>query len=91
MANTVSLTFKGQTVTVDSDLLAGYIKESNEHLEAINEANEQLKLIGEALEEKTGIKAGTIIKYIKARYKEKTKEATEIGEIFGAIDNALAS
>ena len=91
MAHTVSLTINGQTVTVNSELLEGYIKESNEHLDAIVEANAELKLIGEALEEKTHIKAATILKYIKARHKNKTKEATELGEIFGAIDGALES
>lgn len=91
MTNVVSMTIKGQTVTIEQQLLEGYLNESYEHLDDINEANAQLKLIGEAIEEKTGVPAATFIKYVKAKHKQKTAAAKELGELFGAFDNALAS
>lgn len=98
MTNVVSMTFKGQTVTVNADLLQGYLAETTEHYDTIEDAKSELKLIGEALEEQTKIPASVILKYAKARYDDAKKENSnkrkttkETGEIFGAIDNALSS
>jgi hypothetical protein len=91
MTTTVSLIYKGKTITVQADLLEGYINESYDHLDNINEANEQLKLIGEAIENKSGLPAAAFLKYAKARHKQKTGDAKALGELFGGLDNALAS
>jgi hypothetical protein len=80
---------KNGTVEVNSELLTGYLSEAAAHYSAIDSAKVDLKLIGEALEEKTGIKAGTIMKYAKSRHDDKTKEATELGELFEQLDAAM--
>jgi hypothetical protein len=76
-------------VEVSQELLAGYISESSMHYSAIEGAKTDLKLIGEALEEKTGIKASLIMKYIKAKHDDKVKDTKELGELFGQLDIAM--
>lgn len=79
---------KNGPIEVDQELLSGYIDEAHTHYSTVDAAKAELKLIGEALEEKTGIKAGTIMKYAKAKYDDKTKDATELGALYEQLDNA---
>lgn len=79
---------KNGPIEVNQELLAGYIEEAHTHYSKMDSAKAELKLIGEALEEKTGIKAGTIMKYAKAKYDDKTKDATELGALYEQLDNA---
>ena len=80
---------KNGTIEVNQELLQGYIDEAAMHYSAIDAAKTDLKLIGEALEDKTGIKAGLIMKYAKAKYDDKTKDTTELGELFQQLDEAV--
>lgn len=84
-----SIETKNGTVEVNAELLTGYLQEASAHYAAIDSAKTDLKLIGEALEEKTGIKSSLIMKYAKSRYDEKTKETTELGELFQQLDEAV--
>lgn len=91
MAKTVTLQVDGQNVTLESSLVSGYLRESKEHLDNIAEETAELKLVAESLEGACNgaVKASIWLKYLKTRYKNKTKEATELGELFGAIDSVL--
>jgi hypothetical protein len=82
---------KDGPIEISQELLAGYISESSTHYSAIEDAKTDLKLIGEALEEKTGIKASLIMKYVKAKHDDKVKDATELGELFGQLDLAVGA
>lgn len=75
-------------IEINAELLNGYIDESAKHYAAMAAAKTDLKLIGEALEERTGIKASLIMKYAKAKFDDKTKDATELGELFEQLDAA---
>lgn len=79
---------KNGSIEINQELLSGYIDEAATHYAAIDAAKGDLKLIGEALEEKTGIKATLIMKYAKARYDDRTKDTTELGELFEQLDAA---
>ena len=79
---------KNGAVEVNQELLTGYIDEAATHYAAIDSAKGDLKLIGEALEEKTGIKATLIMKYAKAKYDDKVKDTTELGELFEQLTAA---
>jgi hypothetical protein len=76
-------------IEVSQELLNGYIEEAANHYAAMASAKADLKLIGEALEEKTGLKASTILKYAKAKYDDSTKATTELGELFEQLDMAM--
>lgn len=78
-------------VEISQELLSGYMSEAYEHHRAIDDAKEDLKLIGEALEEKTGIKASLVMKYIKAKYDDKVKGAKELGELFEKLDTVVGA
>lgn len=80
---------KNGPVEINNELLNGYIEEASKHYAAIDSAKGDLKLIGEALEEKTGIKSSTIMKYAKSKFDDKVRDVTELGELFEQLDMAM--
>lgn len=76
------------TIEINAELLNGYISEAAKHYAAMDAAKTDLKLIGESLEESTGIKASTLMKYCKSKYDDKVKDVTELGELFERLDAA---
>lgn len=88
MTKTTTFQFDGKNVTIDRDLLNGYITEAFNHYEQIEDDKQELKLIGEALAAATGIKATKIMKYVKARYDAKVRDAKAIGSLFENLDIA---
>lgn len=91
MTNVTTFDTSTGTVTIDKDLFQGYTSEVFEHMDTIAEAKLQLTLIYEALAEKSKVKESTLSKYMTQRYKAQTKATKELGELFGAIDEALSA
>lgn len=82
---------KNGPITIDQELLNGYISEAYRHYKAVEDAKGDLKLIGEALEEETGVKGSLVMKYIKAKFDDKVKDAKELSELFEQLDVATGA
>lgn len=90
MANVVTIETKNGQVTINSELLTGYIQEAFEHLTVKSEAEAMFKEVVETVAETTSLPKGVVSKYFKARFEEKTKDTKELGELFGKLDEAVA-
>ena len=96
MSNTVTVTTAEGSFTIRGDLLKEYRQRAFEALDAEAEAKQNFKDEVEALADgadSTTIEGKKLQKilgaYLKSAYKEKTKEAAELGEIFGSLDSVL--
>lgn len=75
--------------TVDVELLRGYTAEALGHLNKQSSYKTQFDEVVEAAVETTKLDKKVLSAYFKARFKVQTKEATEKGELFSALDDAL--
>ncbi len=90
MTNTVTVEMPdGLSVELDVDLLKAYVEESFGYLKAEAEAKNQFKEAVEMQCETLGIDKKVYSKYIKAAFKQKTKETSVLGETFAALDEAM--
>lgn len=85
----VSIEINGETLELDAELLKGYRDEAFEILGKEAEAKRDFKDAMEAQAEALGISKKLLTKYLKASYKAKTKEASELGTAFAALDEAV--
>jgi predicted solute-binding protein len=76
-------------ITIVSAELRQYTDDSFRILNAAESYKTEFTDMVAAAAEKTGLPKKVLSKYFKARFKEATKEATEQGEIFEALDRAL--
>lgn len=74
---------------VDVKLVRGYTSEALEHLDKQLSYKVQFDEVVEAAAAGTGLEKKFLSAYFKARYKETTKELSEKGEQFQALDIAL--
>jgi hypothetical protein len=78
------------TATIDTKVFTHYTKESHDLLESISELTKDFKDLVETVSETTKLDKGIVGKYLKARYKESTKEAKDLGDVFSTLDGILA-
>ena len=90
MEKTISISAPdGGSATIDSKLFTAYLQEAFEMLEKIEETGKDFKEWVETVAETTKLDKKYVSKYAKARYKDSTKETTELGELFSSLDEAL--
>lgn len=77
------------TIKLDHKKLQEFTKRSHGLLEAIAELNLDFKELCDDVATETSLDKGTVSKYLKARYKAATKEATELGELFQHLDATI--
>jgi hypothetical protein len=84
-------------ITIDAELLKEYRQRAFETLKAQDEAKLEFKEEVDAAAdgaESTTVEKKVLVKilgkYFKAAYKDSTKEAKELGEVFAALDEAVA-
>lgn len=85
----VTMDVNGVNVTIDSEVFKGYTQESYGILRKIEILNEDFKLLVETVSETTKLEKKHVSKYLKARFKEATKEPKAQAEMFEALDNVL--
>jgi predicted solute-binding protein len=76
---------------IDSKVFTGYTQESYELLDKVSELNKDFKELVETVAETTGLEKKIVSKYLKARYKEQTKDASELGIVFDKLDEILTN
>ena len=76
-------------VTIESELFTGYSQEAHGILAKMANATEEYKYLVETISETTKLPKGVVSKYFKAKYNEKTAEATELGNVFEQLDGIL--
>ena len=81
----------GVSVTIDSNVFLGYVKESNRILDEIEELKKDHKEVVEAVVESTNLDKKDVGKYLKAKYKEDTKAAKAQGDLFSTLDEIVAN
>lgn len=84
----VAIEIGSNTVEVNVEVFKGYQEEVFGYLNAEAEAKKNFKEAVETVAETTGIDKKVLTKYFKAKYKAKTKEQSELGEVFAALDEA---
>lgn len=84
----VQIEIDGQEVEIDGELLREYRNEAFDILSDEAEAKAAFKKAMEAQAETLSIPKKLLTKYIKAAFKAKTKEARELGSLFGQLDAA---
>lgn len=77
------------TAKIDSKLFIGYNQEALEILEKISELQKDFKEVVETVAENTGLKKPKVSKYFKERFKDSTKQTTQVGELFAKLDEVL--
>jgi hypothetical protein len=77
--------------TVEVEVLRGYISDSSEALKQAQSYKTEFTTVVELAAKATGLDKKVLSAYFKARFKEATKEASKKGELFEALDEALAS
>jgi predicted solute-binding protein len=90
MTKVTTIDTKDGTVTINLDDFIGFNQEAMEALGQEEAAKQQFKDIVAEAAGKTGMKKGKISKYFRARFAAKTKEATELGELFEKLDEAIS-
>ena len=85
----LSIEVNGASVTINSEVFTGYTQESYRILDEIAELNKDFKELVETVAENTNLEKKDVSKYLKARFKESTKEPKQQGELFEALDNVL--
>ncbi len=83
-------TLKIGNATVDVELLRGYTAEALGHLDEQLSYKTQFDEVVEAAVKGTGLEKKLLSAYFKARHKEQTKETSQKGAAFEALDTALA-
>jgi transcription termination factor NusB len=91
MSHITTINFEGTNVTIDQELFQNYMKESFEHLGAMEEADQMFKEVVETVAENTGLKKAKISKYLKERFAAKTKATKELGVLFEKLDEVVES
>lgn len=81
----------GTSIELDAELLKEYKKEAFGYLEAEANSKSDFKNAIEAQAETLGIDKKILTKYIKSAFKDATKEQSELGEIFAALDDATGA
>ena len=79
----------GKVATIDSKVFIGYTQESHTLLDQISELGKDFKELIDTVAETTGLEKKYVSKYLKARYKYATKEASELGDLFVALDGVV--
>lgn len=74
---------------IHPDAFKQYRQDAFEYLDAETAAKGNFKDLMETIEEVTEIPKGIMSKYLKAKYKAKTKEAKELGDAFEALDSVI--
>jgi Fe-S cluster assembly ATPase SufC len=82
----VQIEIDGEAVEIDGELLKEYREESFEFLRKEAEAKRDFKDAVEAQAETLGIDKKILTKYLKSAFKAKTKEQSELGKVFEALD-----
>jgi hypothetical protein len=85
----VTMDVNGVNVNIDSEVFKGYTQESYGILRKIQILNEDFKLLVETVAETTLLEKKDVSKYLKARFKEATKEPAQQGLLFDALDSVL--
>jgi hypothetical protein len=86
---TVPVTVDGVTANIHEDYLREVVKEAYTHLSEAQLHMDNFKDLVESVKLKTGLKKGFVSKYLKARYKQKTKAEKETGKGFAVLDDIL--
>lgn len=84
-----SMDVNGVSVTIDSKVFAGYTQESYKLLSDIADKNTEFKYLVETVAETTKLDKKAVSSYLKARYKESTKEPKKQAELFESLDAIL--
>jgi hypothetical protein len=79
----------GVSVTIDSQVFVGYSQESYRILSDIVDLNTEFKYLVETISETTKLEKKDVSKYLKARFKESTKEPKKQAELFESLDAVL--
>lgn len=90
MTNVVTIEQSEGVVTINEDLLRGYLSEAFEHLAQIEEGKQGFKDVVEAVADATNLKPAKVSKYFKQRFEAKTKQTKELGELFTKLDDVLS-
>jgi len=77
--------------TIDSRVFTGYTQESYEILDKISELGKDFKELVETVAETTKLEKKVVSKYFKARFKEATKEPSELAVVFEQLDEILTN
>lgn len=89
MTTVTTIEVNGVKATIDAQVFQGYSQESYGILRKIEILNEDFKLLVETVAENTNLEKKNVSKYLKARFKEATKEPKAQAELFEALDNVL--
>ena len=85
----LSMDVNGVSVTIDSQVFLEYTQESYRILSDIVDKNTEFKYLVETISETTKLEKKDVSKYLKARFKESTKEPKQQGELFESLDAIL--
>lgn len=85
----LSMDVNGVSVTIDSQVFMGYSQESYRILSDIVDLNTEFKYLVETISETTKLEKKDVSKYLKARFKESTKEPKKQAELFESLDAVL--
>lgn len=85
----LSMDVNGVSVTIDSEVFTGYSQESYRILSDIVDLNTEFKYLVETISETTKLEKKDVSKYLKARFKESTKEPKKQAELFESLDAVL--
>jgi dihydrodipicolinate synthase/N-acetylneuraminate lyase len=88
-SDAVGITVDGVTANISPELLREWVKEANGYLAEAEAQQDEFKGLVEAIKTSTGLKKGFISKYLKSRYKQKTKAEKELGKGFEKLDEVL--
>lgn len=77
------------SATIDADAFSNFNAEAMRVLGEKEALDQEYKDLIEQVQNTTKLKKGVISKYFKSRFKAKTKEVVEQGEVFEALNNAL--
>lgn len=86
-----SMDVNGVSVTIDSAVFMGYVQESNRILDEIEELKKDFKEVVDAVVESTKLEKKHVNKYLKSKFKQKTKEPKAEGELFEALDEIVSN
>lgn len=85
----LSMDVNGVSVTIDSEVFSGYTQESYRILSDIVDLNTEFKYLVETVSETTKLAKKDVSKYLKARFKEATKEPKKQADLFESLDAVL--
>lgn len=77
--------------TIDSRVFTGYYQESHRILDQIRELTLDYKELVETIAETTKLDKKVVSKYFKSKFKEQTKEAKVLGDMFEKLDEILTT